>query len=89
MPIEPLMAGEETRTQKPDGTIITKRKWNIEPEDILAIGGVLVALLVVGGMIFGKLPINQYTYGLAGFSAAGAGIAKIVKVRRSTSETKK
>jgi len=88
MPIEPLMSGGETTTQKPDGTIIKKRTWNVGPEDILAIGGVLVALLVVAGMIFGKLPINQYTYGLAGFSVVGAGIAKIVKARRGVSKKK-
>lgn len=81
MPIEPLMAGEETTETKPDGTVIKRRSWSVSPEDILAIGAVLVALIVVAGMLIGKLPLNEYTYGLAGLSLAGAAIAKIVKAR--------
>ncbi|HUZ34121.1 MAG TPA: hypothetical protein VMV19_18745 [Xanthobacteraceae bacterium] len=77
-----LMGGQTTTTKKPDGTVIKTRKWQLAPEDVLAIGGVLVALLVVAGMILGKLPLNTYTYGLAGFSVVGAGISKIVKARK-------
>jgi len=82
------MAGEKTTEKKPDGTVIERRSWNVSPEDILAIGAVLVALLVVAGMVVGKLPLNEYTYGLAGMSLAGAAIAKIVKAKKGTAVKK-
>lgn len=77
-----MISSETSTTKKPDGTVVEKRKWSVEPEDILAVGAVLVALLVIAGMIFGALPVNKYTYGLAGLSVAGAAIAKIVKARK-------
>lgn len=57
--------------------------WNfhIGTEDIIAIGAVVVAVLVVAGMIWGGLPVNKYTVGLASISGAAAGIAQIIKAK--------
>lgn len=54
---------------------------NIGTEDILAIGAVIVALMVVAAMIWGALPVNKYTVSLASFSGAAAPIAQIMKAR--------
>jgi hypothetical protein len=53
----------------------------IDAEDIVAIGAVVVALAVVGAMIWGALPINKFTVGLASLSGAAAPIAQIIKAR--------
>jgi hypothetical protein len=60
-----------------------KRRTNIrvDPEDLIALGAVLVALLFSCAMIFGFAPINTYTMGIVGFSGAGAAIAAIAKSR--------
>jgi len=75
----------ETSTEtKPDGTKRRKTKVAIGTEDVVAIGGILVALLIAIGMIAGLLPVNKYTYGLAGLTAAGAVIVKIMGSRKKT-----
>jgi hypothetical protein len=61
-----------------------KRKTNlkIDPEDIIAAGAVIVALIFAMAMVFGSVPINKYTVGIVGFSGAGAIVAGIVKARK-------
>lgn len=72
---------EQTDKEVPDGTKTHTKRWSMDTEDIIALGGVVVAIFTVIGMIIGWLPINNYTYGLAGLSAVTAGIAKFVKKR--------
>jgi len=74
----------KSEEKKKDGSVITKGKWEISAEDIIAIGAVIVAILVVFGMIIGRLPINEYTYGLAGLSLAGSVVTEIIKTRKRT-----
>lgn len=66
-------------TSKPDGSQTKHSSVSIGTEDIIAIGAVAIAVLVVVAMIAGWLPVNKWTIGLAGFSAAGAALARIVK----------
>jgi hypothetical protein len=60
-----------------------KTSVSIDPEDIIAAGAVLVALLLGGGVVFGSVPLNKYTVAIVGFSGAGAIVAEIVKARKS------
>jgi hypothetical protein len=55
---------------------------DIETEDIIAIFAGLIAIMFAVAMIAGWVEINKYTVGLAGFSGAGAVIAKIMKARK-------
>ena len=72
---------DRQETSKPDGSYSEHSSVSIGTEDIIAIGAVLLAVLVVIAMIAGWLPINKWTIGLAGFSAAGAAVSKIVKAK--------
>jgi hypothetical protein len=54
----------------------------IDPEDVIAAGAVIVALIFAVAMVFGSVPINKYTVGIVGFSGAGAIVAGIVKARK-------
>jgi hypothetical protein len=69
---------EQTDKDESNGTKTHSKKWSLDTEDIVALGGVVVAILTAIGMIIGLLPINNYTYGLAGLAAVTAGIAKFV-----------
>ena len=62
-----------------------KRKTTIkiDPEDIVATGGVLIALVFSLAMISGFAPINKYTVSVVGLSVCGTAVAKIVKARQS------
>ena len=57
-------------------------KVKVDPEDIIAVGGVLIALIIAVAMVFGAVPINKYTASIVVFSGAGAAIAGIVKARK-------
>ncbi len=82
-PIEPLDIGfEVTIETDKDGNTKESKRGTIATEDIIAIGAVIVAVIMALAMVFGRVPINKYTVGLAGFSGAGAVIAKIVKARK-------
>ncbi len=59
-----------------------KTKLKIDPEDVIAIGTVLVAVIIAIGMVTGAVPINKYTAGIVAFSGSGAAIAGIVKSRK-------
>lgn len=79
----------EKRTKNDDNyTIERRRKISFDTEDIIAVVAGLVAILFAIGMIIGKLPVNQLTVSVAGFSAAGVVIARIVKGRRNISSVK-
>lgn len=56
----------------------------VNPEDVIASGAVIVALIIAVAMVSQWLPINVYTVGTVACSGAGAAIAKIIKARRST-----
>jgi hypothetical protein len=56
----------------------------VDPEDVIASGAVIVALIIAVAMVSQWLPINAYTVGMAACSGAAAAIAKIIKARRST-----
>jgi hypothetical protein len=57
-------------------------KIQIDPEDIIAVSGALLAIVILVGMFVGRLPVNVMTGGLAGLSACGAVIAKVLQARR-------
>jgi hypothetical protein len=82
----PLASWTSTRTRAWDteGRLISEtRKRRIDAEEIIAIGGVLIALVFAVGMVSGLLPINKLTV-VSGLSLTGcaAGAAAIVKARR-------
>ena len=54
----------------------------IDPEDIVAAGAVLIAVMLAAAMIFGAVPINKYTTAIITLSGGGAVVAGIVKARR-------
>jgi Na+/H+ antiporter NhaC len=60
-----------------------KRRTNvkIDPEDVLAAGGVMVALVFAWAMVSGSVPINRYTVAIVTLSGCGTAVAKIVKGR--------
>jgi energy-coupling factor transporter transmembrane protein EcfT len=58
-----------------------KTTLKIDPEDLIALGGVLVAIIMAVAMALGTVPINKYTAGIVCFSACGAAIAKIINAR--------
>lgn len=60
-----------------DGKKKRTRSVKLDTEDVIAIGGVIVAVLVVLGMLTHFLPINKFTYGLAGLSGVTALVAKV------------
>jgi hypothetical protein len=59
----------------------------IDPEDFLAVGGLLVALIFAVAMVSGSVPINHYTAAIVTFSACGSAIAKIIKNRVRTKKS--
>ena len=73
---------ETSSEEDPDGGKKKTTKVSIGTEDVIAIFAGLVAVIVVVAMIAGYLPLNKYTYGLAGLSAAGATIAKIAGAKK-------
>jgi hypothetical protein len=54
-----------------------------DPEDVIAIGAFVVAILFAVAMIFGAAPIDKYTVSIVGFSGAAAAIIGIIKARRA------
>jgi hypothetical protein len=63
----------------PKGGRTTDLKF--DPEDLIALGAVIVAILMTAGMVFGSVPINKLTVGVAGFSGSGGIIIGIIKAR--------
>jgi hypothetical protein len=61
-----------------------KQRTNIsvDPEDLIAAGAVIVALIFAVAMVSQWVPINGYTAGIVACSGAGAAIAKFVRSRR-------
>jgi hypothetical protein len=53
----------------------------IDPEDLIALGGVLIAVTMTVAMVLGSVPINKYTAGIVCFSGCGAATARIIKAR--------
>ncbi|MGH7831464.1 MAG: hypothetical protein ACREP8_14940 [Candidatus Binatia bacterium] len=63
------------------GKVIKKTRIHLATEDFFVIGGLLVAILLVLGMLFGLIPINKLTIGAIGVSGIAAGAAKMMKSR--------
>jgi hypothetical protein len=57
---------------------------SFDPEDAVAAGAVIVALIFAVAMVSQWLPINGYTAGMVACSGAVAVIAKLVRARRPT-----
>jgi hypothetical protein len=54
----------------------------VDPEDVIASGSVIIALIFAVAMVSQWLPINAYTIGMVACAGAGFVIAKLVKARR-------
>jgi hypothetical protein len=54
-----------------------------DPEDMIASGAVVAALVFAVAMVSGWLPVGRYTIGLVAGLAALAVAAKLIKARRS------
>ena len=59
-----------------------RTRIKIDPDDIIAAGAFVVALVFALAMVFGSIPINKYTIGIVGFSGSGGAIGTIIKARR-------
>jgi hypothetical protein len=57
-----------------------------DPEDLIALGGVLVAIIMTVAMVLGWVPINTYTASIVGISTCGAAITKIINARHKHSK---
>jgi hypothetical protein len=54
-----------------------------DPEDIIASGAVVVALIFAVAMVSGWVPVGRYTIGIVACLAALAVAVKLIKARRS------
>jgi hypothetical protein len=55
---------------------------SVDPEDVIAAGAVIVALIFAVAMVFQWVTINVYTTGIVACAGAAAVIAKLVQARR-------
>src|SRR5712672_607029 len=55
---------------------------SVDPEEVIAAGAVIVALIFAVAMVSQWVPVNGYTAGIVACSGAGAVIAKLVRARR-------
>ncbi|OGW75717.1 MAG: hypothetical protein A2Z72_03350 [Omnitrophica bacterium RBG_13_46_9] len=72
-----------TTSKKPDGTEQTT--FTIDTEDIIAIGCVIIALLVLIGVIMGKIPLKPGLAAIAAFTS-GSVISEVIKAKRKKNE---
>jgi hypothetical protein len=63
-----------------------KTQLRVDPEDIIALVGALIAIIFTVAMVFGIVPINKYTTGIVSFSCIGAAVAAITKARNNKSK---
>jgi hypothetical protein len=61
----------------------------VDPEDLVAAGAVIVALIFAVAIAYQWVPVNAYTVGFVACSGAGAVIAKLVRARRSNGSVTK
>jgi hypothetical protein len=54
-----------------------------DPEDMVASGAVVLALVVAVAIVSGWLPVDRYAFGIVAGLAALAVAAKLIKARRS------
>jgi protein-S-isoprenylcysteine O-methyltransferase Ste14 len=54
-----------------------------DPQDIIASGAVVVALIFAVAMVSGWVPVGRYTIGIVACLAALAAAVKLIKARRS------
>jgi hypothetical protein len=54
----------------------------VDPEDVIASGAVVIALMFAVTIVSQWLPFNAYTIGMVACSGAAAAIAKFAKARR-------
>lgn len=75
---------EITTDETQVGTDISKHRMvvKIDAEEIIAIFGGFIAVIVALGMIFGSLPVNKLTISVLTFSGVGSAIAAIIGARK-------
>jgi hypothetical protein len=63
-----------------------KRQTGIgaDPEDMIAAGAAIFALVLAVAMVSQWVPINAYTVGIVACSAAGFVVLKLIRARRSS-----
>jgi hypothetical protein len=69
---------QETGRKRP-----TNLKTNTNPEDAIASGAIVIALIFAVAIVSGWVPVGRYTIGIVACFAALAAAAKFVKARRS------
>lgn len=83
--LRPQQVDYESKTEKEgsgESETTTTTHLRFDTEDIIALFAGIIALIFAFGMVFGKLPINELTIGVVGFSGVGAVIAEIIKARK-------
>jgi hypothetical protein len=61
----------------------------VDPEDIVAAGGVVVAVIIALGIVFQSVPLNVYSVGILGIAGAAGGVAKILQAKRKSVQAKR
>ena len=79
--IAPTQVNISVNEVKGDGSKISARV-RMGTENIIATFAGLVAIIIVLGMVFGGVPLNELTIGVLSFSGVSAVIAKIIGTRR-------
>ena len=62
-----------------------KTTVRVDPEDVIAAGGIFAALLFAVAMVFGSTPINKYTVSIVGLSGGATAVSRIVGARKKKS----
>lgn len=73
---------EERKNKTGEKIKTTKTKIRVDTEDLFVFGGILIAVILVLGMVFEKIPANKLTITAIGVSSIAAGVAQIRKARK-------
>jgi hypothetical protein len=65
------------------GTGRDSPRLQADPEDLVASGAVVLALVVAVAIVSGWVPVDRYAFGIVAGLAALAVAAKLIKARRS------
>jgi hypothetical protein len=58
-----------------------KTSIHLATEDFFVIGGILIAVILTLGIVFGSVPANELTIGAIGVSGIASGAAQMMKSR--------
>ena len=61
----------------------------VDPEDLIAAGAAILALVLAVAMVSQWVPVNVFTVGIMACSAAGFVILKLIRARRPSGPVKK